>query len=76
MFALSMLAAVPNAFGHMEFDAINTRHPPDGTDFFTQPVYKIHDGAISVPAGLGWGVELRPGLLKDAINQTSTKYSR
>ena len=36
IFALSMLAAVPNAFGHMEFDAINTRSPPDGTTFFTQ----------------------------------------
>ena len=38
IFALSMLAAVPNAFGHMEFDAINTRSPPDGTTFFTQRV--------------------------------------
>jgi L-alanine-DL-glutamate epimerase-like enolase superfamily enzyme len=73
VFALSMLAAVPNAFSHMEYDAINTKHPPDGTDFFAHPVYEIRDGAIAVPTGLGWGVELRSGLLTDATNQTSTK---
>ena len=68
-----MLATVPNAFSHMEFAAINTRSPPDGTDFFTQPVYEIHDGAIAVPAGPGWGVELRPGLLTHATNRTTRK---
>ena len=72
LFALSMLASVPNAFDHMEFDAINTVNPPDGTDFFTQPVYKLSDGAITVPKGPGWGVELRPGLLVHATNQTSS----
>ena len=36
VFALSILAAVPNAFSHMEFDAVNTRHPPDGTAFFNR----------------------------------------
>lgn len=72
LFALSMLASVPNAFGHMEFDAINTETPPDGTDFFAQPVYKLSGGAITVPKGPGWGAELRPGLLTKATNKTSS----
>ena len=71
VFTLSTLAAAPNAFSHMEFDAINTRSPPDGMDFFTEPVYAIKDGAMRVPMGPGWGVTLRPGLLASATNRTS-----
>jgi len=72
VFALTMLAAVPNAFGFMEFDAVNTRSPPSGTDFFSESVYAIKDGEMTVPTGAGWGVTLKPGLLKSATNKTST----
>lgn len=71
VFALSMLAAVPNAFEYMEFDAVNTRDPPTGTKFFTEEVYAIRDGAMRVPTGPGWGVTLKPGLLEQAKNHTS-----
>merc|ERR1712072_281875 len=62
VFALSMLASVPNAFGFMEFDAINTKDPPKGTDYFTDPVFALENGAMTVPTGIGWGVTLKPGL--------------
>ena len=75
IFAISMLAAIPNAYEYMEFDAINTDKPPDGTDFFTEKVFEIDrsDGTMKVPTGYGWGVELKQGLLSDATNQTTTR---
>ena len=72
LFALSLMAAAPNAFGFMEFDAINTRHPPSGDQFFTEDVYSIKDGKMAVPQGAGWGVTFKAGLLANAINQTTT----
>ena len=76
VFALHLMASVPNAFGHMEFDAVNTRHPPSGTAFFVEPVYALEDGQMRVPLGPGWGVTLKPGLLANATNQTSTDDDR
>merc|ERR1712216_785512 len=73
VFALSMLAAVPNAFEYMEFDAINTEHPPSGTDFFDSKVFELKDGMMEVPTGVGWGVQLKAGLLSNAKNQTARK---
>lgn len=73
IFALSMLAAVPNAYGYMEFDAVNTRNPPSGKDYFVESNFEISNGAMAVPTGAGWGVTLKPGLLKEATNKTSTK---
>lgn len=73
VFALQMLASVPNAYEFMEFDAINTKDPPSGDHFFAEKVFEINkDGAMTVPTGAGWGVTLKPGLLKDATNKTST----
>ena len=72
VFALHLMASVPNAWTHMEFDAINTRHPPTGTDFFVEPVYALEGGQMRVPPGPGWGVALKPYLLANATNQTST----
>lgn len=71
--ALHMLAAVPNAFGFMEFDAVNTRNPPSGSDYFVEHAYELKDGAMVVPQGPGWGVALKPGLLEKATNKTSSK---
>jgi L-alanine-DL-glutamate epimerase-like enolase superfamily enzyme len=73
IFALSMLAAVPNAFEFMEFDAINTKTPPSGSEFFTNHVFELYDGAMKLPSGTGWGVELKPGLLAKATNKTTTR---
>lgn len=73
VFALTLMAAAPNAYKYMEFDAINTRHPPSGNQFFAEKVFELDktDGTMAVPQGPGWGVTLRPGLLSDAVNQTS-----
>ena len=71
VFALHLMAAVPNAYEFMEFDGINTRSPPSGTEFLSEPVYALKDGRMKVPAGPGWGVTLRSGLLSNAKNQTS-----
>lgn len=71
VFVLHLLASIPTAFPFMEFDAINTLEPPSGAKFFTEEVYRIHDGAMKVPQGTGWGVTLKPGLLRDATNRTS-----
>jgi L-alanine-DL-glutamate epimerase-like enolase superfamily enzyme len=72
VFALSMLAAVPNAFEFMEFDAVNTRTPPDGTKFFTEKVFAIENGMLTVPTGPGWGVTVRQDWLDDAETETSS----
>ena len=73
IFAMAMLASVPNAFEYMEFDVINTDHPPDGTKFFSNKAFEIDrgSGTMRVPTGLGWGVELKPSLLINATNRTS-----
>ena len=73
VFAVTLMAAAPNAFEYMEFDAINTRHPPSGNQFFVEKVFELDasDGTMAVPQGVGWGVTLRPGLLSDAVNKTS-----
>lgn len=72
VFNLNLMAASPNAAEFMEFDAVNTKNPPTGTDFFTEEVFKLRDGALTLPTGPGWGVTLKPGLLKKSRNQTTS----
>merc|ERR1711998_759703 len=72
VFALNVMAAAPNGFEFMEFDAVNTKTPPDGTDFFTEKVFKLTDGELTLPEGLGFGVTLKPGLFAKSDNRTTT----
>lgn len=72
VFNLNLMAASPNAAEFMEFDAVNTKSPPTGKDFFTEKVFKLRDGELTLPTGAGWGVTLKPGLLEKSKNQTTS----
>ena len=36
----------------VEFDVINTRSPPSGDDYFSEKVFELHDGSMTLPEGI------------------------
>jgi len=68
VFALHLLASVPNAGPYVEFsierdDSLNRS--------FYRPSLEVKDGAVMIPPGPGWGVEIDQDWLKSAQYQKS-----
>ena len=68
VFTLHLVGAIPNAGPFVEF-SIETTPWTDG--LFT-PALTVADGAVSIPDGPGWGVEIQPSWLEAAERQVST----
>jgi L-alanine-DL-glutamate epimerase-like enolase superfamily enzyme len=67
IFALHMLAAIPNAGPWLEFSIEDT---PWAKGIF-DPALVVVDGQVKVPDGPGWGVTIRPEWLGGASRQVS-----
>lgn len=67
VFTLHLLAAIPNAGPYVEF---SIEKPRDFSEIYS-PVPAVSDGVVEVPAGPGWGVELKSGWIESAERQVS-----
>jgi L-alanine-DL-glutamate epimerase-like enolase superfamily enzyme len=65
VFALHLLAAVPNAGPYVEYSIEGLDYYPWQDGLFT-PALEVVDGRVSAPEGPGWGVEISPEWLARA----------
>ena len=56
LFTLHMLGAIPNAGPYMEFSI----EPNTWVHDMYTPALEVHDGAVNIPGGPGWGVTINP----------------
>jgi L-alanine-DL-glutamate epimerase-like enolase superfamily enzyme len=69
VFTLHLMAAIPNAGGHVEFSI----EPTAWTKGLFSPALEVRDGKVAVPAGPGWGVTVSPAWLEKATRQVSER---
>ena len=67
LFALHLLAAIPNAGDYLEFTIDN----PDWATNLFAPALEVRDGTVAVPEGPVWGVTVSPAWLDGASRQVS-----
>jgi L-alanine-DL-glutamate epimerase-like enolase superfamily enzyme len=65
VFALHLLAAIPNAGPYLEYSIEPDEYYPWQAGLFA-PALAVEDGRASVPEGPGWGVEISPSWLERA----------
>ncbi len=70
IFALHLLAVVPNAGPYVEFSIEGSDYYPWQDGLFTSPL-EVSDGRVTAPEGPGWGVEVAPDWLARAAHRTS-----
>jgi L-alanine-DL-glutamate epimerase-like enolase superfamily enzyme len=70
VFTLHMLGALPNAGPYLEYSIEPTEYYPWQVGIY-DPVLQVVDGQVAIPAGPGWGVEIRPEWLARAKYQVS-----
>jgi L-alanine-DL-glutamate epimerase-like enolase superfamily enzyme len=71
VFSLHLMAAIPNAGSYLEFSIEPGSYYPWQRGLF-DPGLVVEDGTVAVPAGPGWGVDIRPGWLARAERRVST----
>jgi len=70
VFSLHLMAAIPNAGPYVEFSIEPGSYYPWQRGLF-DPSLVVEDGMVAVPAGPGWGVDIRPGWLERAERRVS-----
>ena len=70
VFSLHLMAAIPNAGPYVEFSIEPGSYYPWQRGLF-DPGLIVEDGMVAVPAGPGWGVDIRPGWLARAERRIS-----
>ena len=65
VFALHLMGAIPNAGPYVELSIEPDEYYPWQRGLF-EPELVVHDGAVEIPSGPGWGVEIRPDWLERA----------
>jgi L-alanine-DL-glutamate epimerase-like enolase superfamily enzyme len=65
VFTLHMMGAIPNAGPYVEFSIEGPDYYPWQDGLFS-PALEAHNGAVQIPAGPGWGVEINPAWLDKA----------
>lgn len=68
VFTIHLQAALPNAGHFMEFSIEET---PWLDDLFASDPFEVEGGEVTVPQGLGWGVEINKNWLAKADHQVS-----
>jgi L-alanine-DL-glutamate epimerase-like enolase superfamily enzyme len=63
VFALHLAGAIPNAGPYVEFSIEPDEYYPWQRGLF-DPELTAQDGAVEIPSGPGWGVEIRPDWLQ------------
>jgi L-alanine-DL-glutamate epimerase-like enolase superfamily enzyme len=69
VFTLHMMGAIPNAGPHIEFSI----EPRAWTEGLYSPALEVRDGAVQIPGGPGWGVEINTEWLAAAERQVSER---
>ena len=67
VFGLHAMRVLPNPFPFLEYSIEETAW----TDGLYEPAPRVVDGAVAVPAGPGWGVEVSEGWLASAAREES-----
>lgn len=67
VFALHMMAAIPNAGDYVEW----TIEKNDWATDLYRPMPEVRDGKVAVPDGPGWGVSINPAWLEKAQRRVS-----
>ena len=67
VFTLHVMGAIPNAGPHVEFSI----EPQDWVGDLYAPKLEVKDGAVMIPDGPGWGVEINPDWLAGAVRIVS-----
>jgi L-alanine-DL-glutamate epimerase-like enolase superfamily enzyme len=70
VFALHLLAAVPNAGPYVEYSIEGLDYYPWQAGLFT-PELQVVDGRVTAPEGPGWGVAISPEWLARAAHRTT-----
>jgi L-alanine-DL-glutamate epimerase-like enolase superfamily enzyme len=70
LFTLHMMGAIAGAGPYVEFSIEGTDYYPWQDGIFA-PALVVRDGKVRIPAGPGWGVEIRPEWLDRATRQSS-----
>jgi L-alanine-DL-glutamate epimerase-like enolase superfamily enzyme len=68
VFTLHMMGAIENAGPHVEFSI----EPTPWVEELFAPALVARRGHVEIPAGPGWGVEIRGEWLGGAAHQVST----
>lgn len=71
LFTMHMLRAIPNAGAYLEFSIEEADYYPWQYGLFRKSPYDVTDGAVTVSAEPGWGVEISPDWLGKATYQSS-----
>ncbi len=71
VFTLHLLGAIENAGPYLEYSIEPAEYYPWQVGIY-DPVLAVVDGRVAIPAGPGWGVEIRPEWLAAARYQIST----
>lgn len=70
VFTLHLMGAIPGAGPYVEFSIEPDEYYPWQAGLFNPPL-KVRDGAVTVPDGPGWGVEVSPRWLETAERAVS-----
>lgn len=68
---MHLLAALPNAGKYLEFSIEGPDYYPWQEGLYLGDPFRIEDGQATVPNAPGWGVEINPGWLQNALYQVS-----
>lgn len=71
LFTMHLLRAIPNAGAYLEFSIEEADYYPWQYGLFRKSPYDVTDGAVTVSAEPGWGVEISPDWLGKATYQSS-----
>jgi L-alanine-DL-glutamate epimerase-like enolase superfamily enzyme len=70
VFALHLLAALENAGPYVECSIEGSDYYP-WQDGLYSPRLEVRDGAVDIPAGPGWGVEINPSWLESSAHRVT-----
>lgn len=70
---MHLLGAIPNPGKYLEFSIEGEDYYPWQEGLFLGDPFKVTDGAVAIPDGPGWGVEISPAWLEKARHQASER---
>jgi len=71
LFTMHLLRAIPNAGKYLEFSIEGADYYPWQYDLFVSSPFEINDGQATVTDAPGWGTEISPEWLENAVYQIS-----
>jgi len=68
---MHLLGAIPNPGKYLELSIEGPDYYPWQEGLFVEDPYTVKDGHVSIPAAPGWGVEVNPEWLRNAVYRCS-----